>query len=48
MRCEPWMNKDERSPEKIRQDRLRTLREEEAELVKRLEFIRTRIAEISG
>ncbi len=43
MRHEPWMNRDERSPEQIRQDRLRNLRHEERELMDRIETIRTEI-----
>ena len=45
MRHATWMECDERTPEQIRQDRLRYLRHEEAELVKRLALVRIAIEE---
>lgn len=44
MRCEPWMNRDERSEDQKRIDRLNQLKHEEAVLHQRLEEIQAEIA----
>ena len=46
MRCEPWMNHDERTPEQRRQDRLHNLRYEKSELLRRLSALRKNIKEL--
>lgn len=48
MRCEPWMNQEERTPEQIRQDRLRTLQHEKTALVLRLDRIRSDMRDLGA
>jgi hypothetical protein len=46
MRCEPWMYRDERTPEQIKRDRIRSLQHEKGELERRLDRVRHDLAEL--
>lgn len=46
MRHESWMERDERTPEEKRRDRLRSLRQQEAALVKEAAEIETRLQKL--
>lgn len=48
MKCEPWMNRDERTPEQKHRDQIRSTEHEEAGLLRRLEAVRGRLKELRG
>lgn len=46
MRHEPWMERDERTPGERRRDKLRSLKQQEADLSRQLSAVREKITRV--